>query len=136
MALKVNLKKSSPKDWNEVTASQFAKLHGLNISCVRKLCREGRIEGVRKIVNKYYMPPKARIKWTNKEKIKRMARALRCYGNMDLWQHGNGCPFIDGKPYGHEQKGDGVFYNLFQLYPAQDGWKLAYDTLTELCEIL
>ncbi len=124
------------EDWDEVKPSQFAKLHGLKIGLVRKLCREGRIVGARQVFRYWHIPPKARIKWTDKEKIKRCLRALRCYGSIDMWHHGRGIPHR-GKPYGHETKeagGDGILYNAFGIIPEQDGWKLAEDTLIEIGE--
>ncbi len=91
-------------------------------------------------------------------RFKRCLRALRCYGNSDMWHHGNGIPHRD-KPYGEpecncshphrkrkkevhdlrcnrhkDNKGDGIFYNAFGIIPAQDGWTLAEETLKEIKE--
>jgi hypothetical protein len=37
--------KKAIRGWSEIKPSQFATLHGLSVSWVRKLCRAGRIQG-------------------------------------------------------------------------------------------
>lgn len=96
-------------------------------------------------------------KMTIKNKLERCIRALRAYGNTDMWHHGNGIPNINGIPYGlqctcshthcktndihspqcarhSDNKGDCIYYNAFGINPAQNGWELADDTLKEIGE--
>ncbi len=68
----------------------------------------------------------------DKQKIAKMKRILKAYARIDLWDDGGGRPFVDNKPYGHGQEGDGIFYNMFKLQPAQDGWVPAEDVLREI----
>jgi len=47
--------------WEEIKPSQFAIIHKLTTSYVTKLCREGRIEGVKRIFRYWIIPVNARI---------------------------------------------------------------------------
>ncbi len=47
-------------DWKELKPSQFAQIQDPPVSSshIRKLCREGKIEGAYKIINKYWIIPR------------------------------------------------------------------------------
>jgi hypothetical protein len=45
-------------DWEELKPSQFAQIQDPPVSQIRKLCREGKIEGAYKSINKYWIIPR------------------------------------------------------------------------------
>jgi hypothetical protein len=48
-------------DWPEIKPSQYARLHGLSTSYVRKLCNEGRLKGARRVIRYWVIPRDAKI---------------------------------------------------------------------------